>query len=137
MDADGPHSASNIVEHRFAVCMIKKLLKLPGNAIKLKFMGISKKSGYLVNIQEFLVPTSLSVRGSMAGLKSFPETSRIWGSVRGTFFLSSICILFAFSCIQGLNKYDIHTTYHMAMVENIRILRFFPFMTVNIAISWK
>ena len=76
-------------------------MPLPGTAIRLKFQRVSKISSYLAKKHELLFPTILSVRGSMAGLKLFPDTFRIWESVRGTFFLRLICVLFAFSCIQG------------------------------------
>ena len=58
----------------------------------LKILQIIKISSYFLKTEESLFSTILSVRGSLARLKSFPESSRIWGSVRGTFNLRSFCI---------------------------------------------
>ena len=77
------------------------ILFIPGTSIGLQFLLIIQKSSYLLKPEEFLFSTILSVRGSLAGLKSFPESYRISESVQGTFFLRSICVLLAFSCIQG------------------------------------
>ena len=76
-------------------------ITVPGTSIGLQFLLIIQISSYLLKPEEFLFSTILSVRGSLAGLKSFPESSRIWESVQGTFFLRSICVLLAFSCVQG------------------------------------
>ena len=79
---------------------------VPGPSIRLKFLLMFKISSFFLQTDEFLFSTIVSVRGSLAGLKSFPESSRIWGSVRSTFFLRSFCILLH----SGVNQtWYIHT----------------------------